>query len=417
MAYYALIITWIMEYLRPGAGSPVSSSLKLYTVVPLATFLLAVWSNSRTTNGEIWSDWNSRWLMFFVVWILASMVVVVNFDFAVERLNEAFGYLLMTYVIARVADDEAKIRNLMWVLVAIHLAVIAENPKLITDANVRHYLSGVTFLGDGNDFALSVCFIFPMSLYLYKTTETRLWRCLYGFCILTLALAIIGTQSRGGSLALGATLGYLWWTSRSRATGAVALVVLIVAAFLFAGPAYFTRMETLSNVHADGSAQGRLDAWSQATYLGTRKNPLLGVGAGNFPLFNGGLTAHSMYYLALGELGIPGAIFAVGFIVKNFRRSARLAKKLKNHTESNDENFAGLFSCLAASTIGLGVAAAFLSALYYPHIFILGGLSIAAHSVFLRKSQAEGSGTTMAEAKKGEDSAVQRKAGGEEAGV
>jgi O-antigen ligase len=268
------------------------------------------------------------------------------------------------------------------------------NPELITEPETRHYLGEVTFLGDGNDFALSVCFVFPMGLYLYKTTKSKVWRWIYGLALVTLALAVIGTQSRGASLGLGAILLFLWWESRSKLLGTIAIVMLLISALFFAGPSYFTRMSSLTNVHADGSAQGRLDAWAQARYLGLRKNPILGVGAGNFPAWNGGLTAHSIYFLALGELGIPGGVFAVAFVLGNFRRNRRSAKAAKEGSTPNSEEIQFLFLHLAASTVGLGVAGAFLSALYYPHIFILGGLSFAAHAIFTRQRHEQDNGMT-----------------------
>lgn len=409
MAYYGLLLTWILDYIRPGATSPVVGALKLYTVVPLLTFLIAVTTSSRTSHGEIWSSSNLRWLLFFVIWILLSTAVAVRTDLAFTRLNQAFGYVLMFYIIARAADDLGKIKGLMRALIAIHIVLIALNPELVTEPEQRHYLGEVTFLGDGNDFALSVCFVFPMGLFLYRTTQSKIWRWIYGISLLTLVLAVIGTQSRGASLALGATLLFLWWESRNKAVGTVAIVMLLVAGLFFAGPSYFTRMSTLGNVHADGSAQGRLDAWTQATYLGTRKNPMLGVGAGNFPLWNGNLTAHSIYFLALGELGIPGAVFTVGFMVGNWRRNARSAKALKEEGDVRAAEFRMLFQFLAASTIGLAVAGAFLSALYYPHIFILGGLSLAAHAVFSRESREKGVDTKAPVEKKATGSWRQRR--------
>lgn len=384
MAYYGLILTWVLDYLRPGATSPVVGALKLYTVVPLGTFLISLATQSRASHGQIVKSPSLHWLLFFLLWILLSASVALNTEATFMRLNAAFGYVLMFYVIVRVGDDVDRINGLMRALAMIHIVLIVLNPDILLKPEERTYLAEVTFLGDGNDFALSVCFVFPMVFYVYNRAQSRFWKSVYLALLVTLALAVIGTQSRGGSLGIAASLFYIWWKGRNKALGAIAIAMLLVAGLLFAGPAYFSRMSTLANVDADGSAQGRLDAWAVAAYEGGVKSPVLGVGAGNFPLYNHGHTAHSIYFLALGELGIPGAIFAVGYIVWNLRRNSRTIRRLEKGPESVREAFRPLFVYLSASTVGLAVAGAFLSALYYPHIFIMGGLSLAAHLSYQR---------------------------------
>ena len=101
---------------------------------------------------------------------------------------------------------------------------------------------------------------------------------------------------------------------RRSLTGAVAVAGL--ALVLVAPPRpYFERMSTISS-HEDGSSQGRIAAWNAAVQMAI-DNPLFGVGAGHFPVKFGaeyrkadcrcrGMTAHSIYFLILGELGLPG---------------------------------------------------------------------------------------------------------------
>jgi len=123
-------------------------------------------------------------------------------------------------------------------------------------------------------------------------------------------------------------------------------------------------------------------------------NPLLGVGAGHFPQAYGTryrppdagsagwLTAHSMYFLVLGELGFTGLVIYGALVFGSVRATLvvrrRVLQSTKDPPSSEVLGTARLLGLLATSMVGFAVAGAFLSASYYPHVFILTGLLLAA---------------------------------------
>ncbi|MEL0587534.1 MAG: O-antigen ligase family protein [Candidatus Thiodiazotropha sp. (ex. Lucinoma kazani)] len=147
-------------------------------------------------------------------------------------------------------------------------------------------------------------------------------RSIYIISLIILILAIVGTQSRGASLALMGTFGYLWWMGRQKVMGLLLIGGVLLAVISFAPPVYFERMNTISNYENEGSAMGRIVAWKTAIRM-VSAYPVTGVGAGHFTVKLGTefrppefgdenfpwLTAHSSYFLILGELGIPGIVF------------------------------------------------------------------------------------------------------------
>ena len=147
-------------------------------------------------------------------------------------------------------------------------------------------------------------------------------------------LAIIGTQSRGATLGMAAVFGYMWWRSPRKAAGVVAIVVALFGVLLYAPDVYFERMGTLSAPQEDSSAEGRLHAWRAGTKMAL--DHVLGVGAGNFPnnfpkyrapdAPTRWMTAHSMYFLILGELGFLGLLLLFKLVFGNFRSNVRLRK-------------------------------------------------------------------------------------------
>jgi hypothetical protein len=83
-----------------------------------------------------------------------------------------------------------------------------------------------------------------------------------------------------------------------------------------------------------------------------------------------------MYFLCLGELGYPGIFFLLSLIVTNIVSNSKRIRLLKIFDSKIAVSYQRLFICLNASILGWSVAGAFLSALYYPHLFVLSGISV-----------------------------------------
>jgi probable O-glycosylation ligase (exosortase A-associated) len=348
--------------------------MKLYTVIPLLVFIISFLGNKMNSHGAIWRSSNTHALVFFLVWILLSVIVATKAEATYTRLNQAFGYFLFYYILGRVLVDIDRVKGVFLVVTSVHVALIYFNPDLL-DSSARTYIKDVTFLGDGNDFALSLCVVLPFCLYLFLESNKKITRVLFLVAMGVLVLALVGTQSRGGTLGLSAVMFYLWWKSGQRVVGALAILVLVIGIVFVASPEYLSRMGTLSHYEDDGSAQGRIDAWTNAVKMALH-NPLFGVGSGNFTVING-LTAHSIYFLALGELGVPGMLFIITYLLFNIRRNEKLLTSLESTDFDGRTRYRRMVVCLNASFIGYSVSGAFLSALYYPHIFVLGGIAVA----------------------------------------
>lgn len=85
-------------------------------------------------------------------------------------------------------------------------------------------------------------------------------------------------------------------------------------------------------------------------------------------------TAHSSYFLLLGELGFPGLIFIVGLIISNIVAGEQLLQQIRRRESKDFVVERHLVTALNASLIGFAVGGAFLSAAYYPHLYLLAAL-------------------------------------------
>jgi putative inorganic carbon (hco3(-)) transporter len=188
--------------------------------------------------------------------------------------------------------------------------------------------------------------------------------------------------------------GYMWWRSPRKAAGVIAIVLAGVGVLLYAPDVYFERMSTLSAPSQDSSAEGRLHAWRAGTKMAL--DNVLGVGAGNFPnnfpKYRASdapvrwMTAHSMYFLILGELGFLGLLLLFKLVFGNFRSNVRLRKRLLQQDPERFAIDARSLDLFNAGIVGLAVAGAFLSVTYYPHIFVLAGLAIALRRVIAEEA-------------------------------
>ena len=386
MIYRGLLLFFVLEYVRPSIYLPVLDALKIPTLVPIGLAFAAIVTKGKVTNAAVLADPATKLVAVFLGLLGLSLVTATVTFYAFETLKAVFGYLLVFWVIAKRVDDTDKVFGVFRTLVVVHLALAALNPQLLTNPEVRSYLVSAPFLGDGNDFALSVNLVISLCYCLVMTAPTKKSRLLHAIALLVLVACVIATQSRGATVALACLAVYYWLKTKRKLVTTAVISGAVVLVFVFAPSAYFDRMHTINTT--ESSAQGRIDSWKAAWSEGLQ-NPVLGAGAGHYSVAVNRLTAHSVYFLALGELGFPGLSVLILLILANLATNRRLIARVRTSRVQTQQADMELVTALSASVIAFAVNGAFLSALYYPHLYILAGLSVAGRRV-VRERLAEG---------------------------
>jgi probable O-glycosylation ligase (exosortase A-associated) len=382
----------------------------LNSFIPLSLFVVCLFAKGLRPIDEIFRDPMSKWIFIYFGLILLSMTHAEVTWYAYQVSLMVLGYVFLFFIIVRIVTSKARLLGVFATLLVAHLFLLVMNPEVVLNSEVRNYIKGGTFLGDGNDFSLSICILVPMGLELARAAQSRLKRFLWWIAVSVLIVALINTQSRGAMLGIAAVGGYLWLASPRKARTLLIGLMVVGAILVYAPDVYFQRMGTIANYQDEGSALGRIAAWKAALRM-LSDNPLLGVGAGHFPIAFGTtyrpagegsmpwLTAHSMYFLVIGELGLPGIVSLLALVFGNVRLSSRLRRELivlgTNSPSPHWRDSADTLNLLNASMIGLMVAGAFLSVAYYPHVFILTALTVS-----FRRVVAAG-GSVVAEANPG----------------
>ncbi|KZZ70512.1 hypothetical protein A3765_16355 [Oleiphilus sp. HI0130] len=240
------------------------------------------------------------------------------------------------------------------------------------------------FTRDPNDAALALSMSLPFLYYAPRFLALSKRQSIIRYFMLFVVIsAVISTNSRGGFLGLCSVLLTIWLFSDKKFKYikwiiAVSIVSSSLTSLLIP-EGYIAEVQSI-NDSEDNTRVERLRTWEIA-WLMYLDNPILGVGAGNFP-WNvsryqpetswalesdakslSGRKAHSTYFQILADLGTIGGL-TFFFII--FRLPYTLLQKIK--TSHTQENMTNLAKALVASMAAYAVSGAFISVAYYPHL-------------------------------------------------
>jgi putative inorganic carbon (HCO3(-)) transporter len=185
--------------------------------------------------------------------------------------------------------------------------------------------------GNPNDLAAFCLLFLSLCLAYVYIGRSKLWRlgALGASALITLLLFL--TQSRGGILALAASviLGLMVLRQRGRAIGVVSILFLLSLPFVpdsawerLRGLRNVSTQRGMKNVDREGSAQQRYQVLQVALQI-SREHPLFGVGPkmypttsveygrrliGQYPLARNVRDPHNTYLRLTTELGLPGLV-------------------------------------------------------------------------------------------------------------
>lgn len=190
-----------------------------------------------------------------------------------------------------------------------------------------------TMIDDRNHLSTALALSLPLIYYLIQHSASRWMRlgCIGVFGLV--ALAIVGSGSRGGFIALSVVSLWLVVTSRQRWRVLLLLMVLGTLFVSLAPERWGERLATIDNAGQDESFMGRVIAWKVSSAIAIA-HPIVGGGFhavqvpaiwNNFkaspgllgflnlpvPEFNA-KAAHSIYFEVMGDMGFVGlALFLI----------------------------------------------------------------------------------------------------------
>lgn len=362
---------------------PLVSAIKpalLLTIV--ATFLLASHSSPSAIRSAL-RDPLTRLLIAYLVWCAATIPMALWGALAFSIWRGMVVTVVMFIAILLCAPVRSSLNRLQagFVLLVLIYAVYAQLYGMRWGGRLA-----IGGMYDSNDMAALMAIAFPLAAGMLTRAAPGRHRIVAAAGALALGLGVIATGSRGGVIALlaGTIVFSLGFRGSRSVMVTSALMVAGMVGWITAPAEFRDRMRTLTNLEADYNVNdetGRKAVWERGRgYIKDR--PVFGVGAGNFPIAEGGSlatmgrtgkwsAAHNAYVQAYAELGLIGGTIFVALLLLGAKRAIpmwRVAPSAAGRPPPLDRP--ELLGALAA----FSASAVFLSHAYFPPIFVILGL-------------------------------------------
>jgi len=341
--------------------------------------------------------WNSVTAasVFLLLWVTTTSIFSINDPAVVwDRWVFVMKIHVMMFVTYMTLRGRAQIETLLWVVAGsiTFYGVKGGVYTILTGGSGRVWGPEGSMVFGNNELAVAMVMTMPLLYYLFLTASRRGFRWVIAAAMALMAMAILGTQSRGALLAILAMALALGLKSRRPVRSSAAILAIVLLAIAFMPQSWDQRMETIQTYQQDDSAMSRIYTWKTLWALALDR-PLVGAGfgadnAGVFntyaptePEFEGFrrtgtvLVAHSIYFQALGEHGFVGLIAYLLIGLLAYRKASRLSA-----STAQDSEFATwvplLMRMAQASLVGFAVGGAFLSLMNFDVPFYIVGIIV-----------------------------------------
>jgi len=339
-------------------------------------------------------------LLFFLWTCISTATTLAPPDISLEYLIRLFKVVMLFVFVALTIQDKLHIDFVLWCLVlSVGFYADLEALKFLASGG-GHNIAGMPghVLGDRNELSLAFVMTLPVCYYLlgeYGKASKLLRLGLLGTMAL-LVFGVIGTQSRGGFVALAALGAYMYIKSERKVLLTFLLVILIAALIPFISNDYSSRIDTIGAADQDASFMGRVVAW-KLSFIMAMKHPFFGGGFKSleyFPVWSDlsrdffsyswfytgnampnttvGRAAHSVYFQVLGEQGFGGLLLYLGCLASSFFKAGSVARRAKR--AGAPPWLRTLATMLQLSIFAFALGGAALSFAYVDLIFCLFGL-------------------------------------------
>lgn len=373
------------------------------TLIPFNFILVAItlvaWSFSaeskKVPTGSL------TWLLVsFAAFATISTLFALDPSLSWAKWNLAIKSMALGFAVMIIMQSRIRLHTLVWMIVLSvgYFGIKGGVFTLLTGGGSHVYGPPNTALADNNDLALALCLTLPLMNYLRMHSEQRYTRIGLAVAMGITAIAVLGTYSRGGVIALAIMGGFLWWNSSRKLLIAAGSVAVLLPAFYFMPADWTDRMSTIQSADQDSSFESRVAVWNVSYHLALAR-PVAGGGfsATESPYiyrdYNGGQpmymdpsmtggrlvmigrAAHSIYFQVLGGQGFVGLGIYLAMLLFTWRSLSRTRKRCRGQRDL--EWAADLSSMVQVSLLSFMVAGAALAMAYYDLIFLIVGITVA----------------------------------------
>lgn len=350
--------TWGFAYDMPFAF--------ICAIVTITAFIF-----SKEKKEMIWTR-ETVLLLIFIAWMFTTTFFSLYPQLAWVQWDKVWKVQLMVFLTAMIIKERRHLHWMIWVI-ALSLGYYGVKGGIFTIMHGGQYrVQGPagTFFGGNNEMALVLAMLVPLIRYLHLQ-EPRKWvRMGLASAMLLSGIAAIGSQSRGGLLAMAAMGVFLWLKSRQKVVIGIYIALAVGAIHAIMPQEWYDRMYTIKTYQEDASALGRINAWHTA--FNVAKDRVTGGGFEMFrpPTFRQYAPepyrvhdVHSIYFEIMGEHGFIGFAMFILLALFTWLRANRVIRECKNDPERKWA--ADLAAMIQVALVGYGAGGAFLGLAYF----------------------------------------------------
>lgn len=316
-----LVLNWIW-FQRPH-----TFSWGMWNTLPVFTIALGITVLSNIVHGQF----KPRITLLLGIYLALLSWVTLSTAYAYDTRHAwAFYWIFLPsmwispIVMFATIHDLRLLKLVIWTMAGGVGINGAKTGIMATLGGGSHITEGISgFVGDNNVFGLVLCMVVAILIGLRVTLPRRrilIW--LLWIMIGAILLCIVYTRSRGAIVSLGAIFLFGSLLGHRPVRHSLIVVAVTVAGYWAVPAEHFERLSTIQEYRDDASAMGRIENWGLA-WKAAIEHPMLGVGPENHVSYHRATApsdiqirvAHNVYMQVLGELGFPGLMMYLTFIL------------------------------------------------------------------------------------------------------
>jgi len=359
--------TWGFAYDMPFAF--------ICAIVTIVAFVF-----SKEKKEMVWTR-ETVLLLMFVGWMFFTTFFSFYPELAWIQWEKVWKIQLMVFLTALIIKERQHLHWMIWII-ALSLGYYGVKGGIFTivhGGQFRVQGPAGTFFGGNNEMALVLAMLIPLIRYLHLQATQQWVRWGLASAMVLSGVAAIGSQSRGGLLAMAAMGLFLWFKSRHKFVMTLYMVIAVAIIASVMPQAWYDRMNTIKTYQEDDSALGRINAWHTA--FNVAKDRVTGGGYETFrpPTFRQYAPdpfmvhdVHSVYFEVMGEHGFIGFGMFILLAAFTWLRANQVIRECKKDPERKWA--ADLAAMIQVSLVGYGAGGVFLGLAYFDltyHLMII----------------------------------------------
>lgn len=399
--FIGILVFIVIHFVQPGELIPALAPFRIELVYGLLLFARIFQQRASHPGPPILSDNVFRGALY----LLGAAVLSVPFSVwpggAADMVLDLVKHIALILLFMLVVDSQSRLRQLLWCVAAVatwfagsSLSAFAHGDfyKLEYNLGALDRAQGInSIVGGPNELAGLLLALLPLLVVLLRCTRNVFARILLIVAGAALLAGIALTGSRIAIIGLLAMGIYYTFQSKRRILTGVICAVIGVTLWSNLPNAYKERYLTVESYaeggQLDASNELRLKIWEAGETIFLRR-PILGVGAGQFPVAYGlfylkgrhaaWMQPHNLLIETSCELGIVGLV-ALFYFLWQIAKSIGAVLEKKNDTRLK-LNYEMALAC-AVMFVGVAIESLVGHTLFRPYWYLLAGFVAANRNV------------------------------------